>query len=214
MHPFHSRTGPRVLIAALAILTPLAATSCGGDDEAKDTTTTEAKAAKTLEVSDVWARTASAGGNGAVYMVIVGGSEADALVSASVGADVADRVELHETTAAGGSTTTMAGGSETTTTAMHGGETTTTAMHGGGSPTTAMGGGGSPTTAMGGGMMTMHKVDKIPVAADSTVELKPGGLHVMLFGLKKDLTVGEKLPVTLTFEKAGEKKVTAEVREP
>ena len=53
-----------------------------------------------LEVSDVWARPVedlTAKDTSAIYMVITGGSEDDALVKASVPADIAGTVELHET---------------------------------------------------------------------------------------------------------------------
>jgi len=43
----------------------------------------------------------------------------------------------------------------------------------------------------------------IEVPAGSTVTLAPGGLHLMFVTLKTPLKEGQKLPVTLTFEKAG-----------
>lgn len=46
--------------------------------------------------------------------------------------------------------------------------------------------------------------DGIHIAAGETVELVPGGYHLMLIGLSRPLAEGEKVPVTLTFEKAGE----------
>lgn len=54
------------------------------------------------------------------------------------------------------------------------------------------------------GVMKMRQMESgIPVPAGATVELKPGGLHVMFMGIKQPLKEGETLPVTLTFEKAG-----------
>lgn len=51
-----------------------------------------------LKVTDVWARSSPmVDGAAAAYMNIQGGAEDDALVSASVAADVAGKVELHET---------------------------------------------------------------------------------------------------------------------
>src|SRR5690554_7787576 len=51
-----------------------------------------------LRVTDVWARSSPmVDGAAAAYMNIQGGAEDDALVSASVAADVAGKVELHET---------------------------------------------------------------------------------------------------------------------
>jgi len=45
------------------------------------------------------------------------------------------------------------------------------------------------------------------------VELKPGSYHIMLIGLKQDLKPGDRIEITLRFEKAGEIKVNAPVRE-
>ncbi len=50
----------------------------------------------------------------------------------------------------------------------------------------------------------MFKIEKISVPAKSTVELKKGGLHIMLFNLPIELKEGEEFKVTLIFEKAGE----------
>jgi periplasmic copper chaperone A len=60
------------------------------------------------------------------------------------------------------------------------------------------------TMAMKGDVMEMRQVDAIELPAGKTVELKPGGLHVMFIGLKQPLALGSKVPVTLKFEKAGE----------
>lgn len=54
------------------------------------------------------------------------------------------------------------------------------------------------------GVMKMREMaDGITVPASGTLELKPGGFHVMFMGLKAPLKQGELVPVTLTFEKAG-----------
>jgi copper(I)-binding protein len=68
------------------------------------------------------------------------------------------------------------------------------------------------THVMDGTIMRMRKVDAIDVTGGSTTELKPGGLHVMLIGLKAPLKAGEKFPLTLKFERAGEVKLDVEVR--
>jgi len=63
------------------------------------------------------------------------------------------------------------------------------------------------------GVMQMREVpDGLPIPAGGSVVLKPGSYHVMLIGLKKPLTAGEKIPVTLTFEKAGNISVTIPVQ--
>jgi copper(I)-binding protein len=64
----------------------------------------------------------------------------------------------------------------------------------------------------GSGMMGMRRIDTLDVPAGGTVELKPGGYHIMLIGLTRELVVGERIEITLTFEEAGDIKVTAEVR--
>jgi copper(I)-binding protein len=65
---------------------------------------------------------------------------------------------------------------------------------------------------MDGGMMRMSPVKQIDVPADGQTELKPGGLHVMLFGLKKRLSAGESLTVTLMLDDGTKIPVTAIVR--
>jgi periplasmic copper chaperone A len=67
------------------------------------------------------------------------------------------------------------------------------------------------TMAMKGDVMEMRQVDAIDLPAGKTVELKPGGLHVMFIGLKQPLALGSKVPVTLKFEKAGEVQVEFDV---
>ena len=70
-------------------------------------------------------------------------------------------------------------------------------------------------TTMDGDVMHMQQVSGgIEIPANGQVELKPGGLHVMLIGLTRDLNPGETFPVTLQFENAGAVTVEAEVRQP
>lgn len=58
---------------------------------------------------------------------------------------------------------------------------------------------------MANDVMKMRKLnDGIAVPAGRTVELSPGGLHFMFFNVKKPFAEGDKVPVTLTFEKAGQ----------
>lgn len=58
------------------------------------------------------------------------------------------------------------------------------------------------------GIMKMRPLSAVDVKANSTVALAPGGIHVMLTGLKQPLKVGQSFPITLTFEKAGKLQVT------
>lgn len=67
------------------------------------------------------------------------------------------------------------------------------------------------TMSMDGNVMRMRKLEQgIELPAGQTVELKPGGLHVMFIGLKKPLKEGERFPLALRFEKAGT--LTVEVK--
>jgi periplasmic copper chaperone A len=66
--------------------------------------------------------------------------------------------------------------------------------------------------AMNNGVMTMRPLDKgLSIEPGKTVKLAPGGYHLMLFDLKSPLKQGDKLPVTLEFEKAGKVKVSLDV---
>jgi periplasmic copper chaperone A len=59
------------------------------------------------------------------------------------------------------------------------------------------------------GVMKMREIKSLDIPANDKAELKPGGLHIMLIGLKDGLKEGEKFPLKLKFEKAGE--VTVEI---
>ncbi|MCB1724119.1 MAG: copper chaperone PCu(A)C [Gammaproteobacteria bacterium] len=63
-----------------------------------------------------------------------------------------------------------------------------------------------------GGVMRMRRIPHIHLPPDRTVALEPGGLHVMMFGLRSALHPGEEVPVTLTFDDGSTKTVTAIVR--
>lgn len=67
---------------------------------------------------------------------------------------------------------------------------------------------------MTGEVMTMRPVEFVEVPANGQAELKPGGLHIMLIGLKHDLKAGDQIPLVLVFENAGKIEVKAEVRAP
>lgn len=65
---------------------------------------------------------------------------------------------------------------------------------------------------MQGGIARMRSVPSIVVPADKPMALAPGGLHLMLFGVKAPLKVGETIPLTLTFERAGAVTLSVPVR--
>jgi hypothetical protein len=68
------------------------------------------------------------------------------------------------------------------------------------------------TMKMSGGMMHMRAAETAAVPAGGSVAFAPGGDHLMLIGLKTSLKAGDKLTLTLIFERAGEVTVEAEVR--
>jgi copper(I)-binding protein len=114
----------------------------------------EASAAD-IELKAPWSRATAKGARvGVGYLAIVNkGATPDRLVSAT--ADVAEKVELHE-------------------------------------------------TGMDNGVMTMRGLpDGVEIKPGETLTLKPGGLHLMLMGLKQPLAQGADVRVTLNFAKAG-----------
>jgi len=61
--------------------------------------------------------------------------------------------------------------------------------------------------SMEGNVMKMGQVKDIAVPANGSVDLKPGGYHIMLMNIKAPLRAGETVPVKLKFAKAGEVEV-------
>lgn len=60
-------------------------------------------------------------------------------------------------------------------------------------------------TAFADGVMTMRQVkDGLPLPAGEAVVLEPGGRHLMFTQLAGPLADGDEVPVTLTFERAGD----------
>ncbi|MGF1526127.1 MAG: copper chaperone PCu(A)C [Candidatus Competibacterales bacterium] len=70
------------------------------------------------------------------------------------------------------------------------------------------------THTMEDGVMRMREVKAIEVPAHGETALEPGGLHVMFIDLKAPFVAGERFPVTLTFENAGEVQVEFAVEAP
>lgn len=67
--------------------------------------------------------------------------------------------------------------------------------------------------SMEGNVMKMRQVQSIDVPAKGSVELQPGGFHLMFIDLKGQLKAGDQIPVKLKFEKAGEIEVQFHVRD-
>lgn len=63
-----------------------------------------------------------------------------------------------------------------------------------------------------GGISRMRSMESgLAIPAGTTIELKPGGTHVMVTGLSGPLRSGQMLKLTLRFEKSGERPVEVEV---
>ena len=63
------------------------------------------------------------------------------------------------------------------------------------------------------GVMRMRPVEAVEVPAHGQAALEPGGLHVMLIGLKAPLEEGGSFALTLTFENAGEVEVVTTIED-
>ena len=61
-------------------------------------------------------------------------------------------------------------------------------------------------------VMRMRRIDELEVSPEATLELKPGGLHLMLFGLTRSLVEGEEFELTLHFQSSGDRVVVVPVR--
>jgi len=65
-----------------------------------------------------------------------------------------------------------------------------------------------------GATMSMAPVKSISIPANGRVELKPGGLHLMLFGVKKPLLDGDSVSLRLQLDDGTTLTVPARVRRP
>lgn len=68
--------------------------------------------------------------------------------------------------------------------------------------------------AMDGDVMRMRAIDSLALPANQTVSLKPGGHHLMLMGLKKTLTAGQSVDLTLLLKSTDGKVVKHTVKVP
>ena len=68
--------------------------------------------------------------------------------------------------------------------------------------------------AMNNGVATMRPVKGgLSIPPGQSVTLAPGGYHIMMMELKAPLKKGDKVPVTLAFEKAGQVNVTLDIQD-
>ena len=176
--------GKPLSVTAATLIAAGALSACGSSSGSNSTSSTASSSSSAsgqqVAVTEPWVRaTAPSAMTAAVYMTLK--SEAgNALMGATVPSTIAGSVQLHKTTATSGtSTTKMSGGS--TTSMSH---TSTTSMLG------------------------MKQVMSIPLPAGKSVQLAPGGYHIMLMNLAKPITSGEQIPVTLKFAKGAAMTVT------
>ena len=174
------------MIAASAMTAGLVA--CG-DDSASNESVPPASSEVGVEIAGAWARTSPMEVTlGAAYMTVTSAVD-DELTDVSVDPSIAATAEIHEMVMAEMSSDTTVSMSSETTVSMS-----------------------SDTTEMSGpGEMVMQEVDSIAIPAGETVELKPGGYHIMLIDLAAPLEIGQEFDIVLTFANAGDVTVTVVV---
>jgi copper(I)-binding protein len=195
----------KLRVLAVVTATALLSSACGTADTPEPDTEPaaarledEATAGDELRITDPRSRmsprlTASA----AVYLGIENPTDDDVvLVGAQVPTEIAARAELHETYEVEdeGTDEGMDGDADGDLDPAAGG------MHGGDE------GAAAP-------MMGMREIPSIEIPAGGAVELRPGGLHVMVLDLVEELTPGTVFDLTLEFEDADPVTVAVEVRE-
>ena len=70
------------------------------------------------------------------------------------------------------------------------------------------------TSTMSGNVMQMQQVEEIVIPANGKVELKPGGYHIMVFGLAGPFKPGDRIPMEIEFDLAGRANIDAVVTKP
>lgn len=150
---------------------------------------------------EAYSRPALAGGTGAAYFMLHNATETDdALIGAS--SDVAETVEIHLSGMVAEGTAQQ--GQEADHDHDHGEAGHTEGEHAGQHPMneTEM----HDMSSVG----TMVKVERIELAAGHEIAFAPGGYHIMLINLQRELSAGDTFELTLHFEHA--KDLTIEVK--
>lgn len=132
-----------------------------------------------VQVTDAWMRPTPETQTTGAIYMKISSDKADRLVSVEVDKSFVERAELHETTGA-------------------------SAMENAGHDDDMM-----SEEDVSAHMKMMRKLDGLDIPAGGSVELKPGGYHVMLFGLEKPIVEADMIPVTLTFKSGAEVSVNA-----
>jgi copper(I)-binding protein len=63
-----------------------------------------------------------------------------------------------------------------------------------------------------GAIMTMRAIPVLDIGGGAQISLAPGGLHLMLGGLRRPLRTGDRVPVSLIFSESGRIAVNLAVR--
>lgn len=174
----------RTMSAAMTMIAASAMTAglvACGDDSASNESVPPASSEAGVEIAGAWARTSPMEVTLGAAYMTVTSAVDDELTDVSVDPSIAATAEIHEMV--------MAEMSSDTTVSMS-----------------------SDTTEMSGsGEMVMQEVDSIAIPAGETVELKPGGFHIMLIDLAAPLEIGQEFDIVLTFANAGDVTVTVVV---
>jgi len=67
-------------------------------------------------------------------------------------------------------------------------------------------------TYSSGDMMGMREIGSIVIEGGKAVKLEPGGKHIMVLKLKRDIKVGDKIDFIINFKRSGELSITAEAK--
>lgn len=173
----------KALLGGVALA--LAVASCGSGSDG-------------VEAEGAWARTSPMMADAAAAYMVLSSDEAVTLVSASVPADVAGRVEFHETVPVDHS--------------MDDDAMEDDAMEDDSMDDEAMDDDAMEDGDMGEMAMTMQPIETIDIEAGGDVTLEPGGLHLMMLDLPDPLEEGESFDVTFTDEDGETFTVSVEVR--
>ena len=69
-------------------------------------------------------------------------------------------------------------------------------------------------TRMEEGVMRMRQMQHVAIPAGESISMKPGGLHIMLIGLTRELAIGDAFDVTLEMAQSGKRSIEVVVRQP
>ena len=68
------------------------------------------------------------------------------------------------------------------------------------------------STSIQNGVMRMRPIDVLVIPSRSQIQLKPGGMHIMITGVKQPLQAGTGFPLTFAFQQAGRRTTTVNVQ--